>query len=50
MLLSEIKNVVKQTALNGCKVNLCLKGHQGIGKTQVLQQVAKELGWDYKAI
>ena len=50
MLLSEIKNVVKQTALNGCKVNLCLKGHQGIGKTQILQQVAKELGWDYKAI
>lgn len=50
MLLSEIKEVVKQTALGGCKVNLCLKGHQGIGKTQILQQVAKELGWDYKAI
>lgn len=50
MLLSEIKNVVKQIATNGCKVNLCLKGHQGIGKTQILQQVADELGWDYKAI
>lgn len=50
MLLSEIKEVVKQTALGGCKVNLCLKGHQGIGKTQILQQVAKELGWHYQAI
>lgn len=50
MLLSEIKNVVKELCQNGCKVNLCLKGHQGIGKTQILQQVAEELGWDYKAI
>lgn len=50
MLLSEIKSVVKELCQNGCKVNLCLKGHQGIGKTQILQQVAKELGWDYKAI
>lgn len=50
MLLSEIKKVVKEVCQNGCKVNLCLKGHQGIGKTQILQQVAEELGWDYKAI
>lgn len=50
MLLSEIKAVVKELCQNGCKVNLCLKGHQGIGKTQILQQVAKELGWHYQAI
>jgi alkaline phosphatase D len=50
MLLSEIRNVVKAVALDGCKINLLLEGHQGIGKTQILQQVAKELGWDYKAV
>jgi alkaline phosphatase D len=50
MLLSEIKKVVKAVALDGCKINLLLEGHQGIGKTQILQQVANELGWDYKAV
>lgn len=50
MLLSEIKKVVKELCQNGCKVNLCLKGHQGIGKTQILQQVADEIGWHYQAI
>ncbi|WP_413854606.1 AAA family ATPase [Candidatus Ruminimicrobium bovinum] len=29
---------------------LCLKGHQGIGKTQAIQQVAEENGWNYKAL
>ena len=31
-------------------INICLEGHQGIGKTQILKQLAQEKGWDYKAI
>lgn len=51
MLLSEIKNVVKAMINNNLTdINLCLEGHQGIGKTQVLKQVAEECGWNYVAI
>lgn len=50
MLLNEIKSVVKNVAKNGCKLNLCLEGHQGIGKTQILKQVADEMGWHYVAV
>lgn len=51
MLLSEVKKLVSSMIDSGVvDVNLCLEGHQGIGKTQILKQVAKEKGWDYKAI
>lgn len=51
MLLSEVKNLVSSMIDSGViDVNLCLEGHQGIGKTQILKQVAQEKGWNYKAI
>lgn len=51
MLLSKVKQLVGSMIDNGVtNINLCLEGHQGIGKTQILKQVAKEKGWHYKAI
>lgn len=52
MKISEIKEIIK-AQLDMSKedrIVLCLEGQQGIGKTQAIQQVAKDNGWDYKAL
>ena len=52
MKISEIKELIKaQLEMpDEDRIVLCLVGQQGIGKTQAIQQVAKEKGWDYKAL
>ena len=52
MKISEIKEIIKAQLemANEDRIVLCLVGQQGIGKTQAIQQVAKENGWDYKAL
>lgn len=51
MLLSDVKKLLSSMIDSGVvDINLCLEGHQGIGKTQIIKQVAKEKGWHYCAI
>lgn len=51
MNLSQVKEMIGSLMdKEMTDINICLEGHQGIGKTQVLKQLAQEKGWDYKAI
>lgn len=51
MLLSDVKKLIGSMIDSGVTdINLCLEGHQGIGKTQIIKQVAQEKGWNYCAI
>ena len=51
MNLKQVKEMIGSMMDKGTvDINICLEGHQGIGKTQILKQLADEKGWDYKAI
>lgn len=52
MKITEIKSIIeKQMALSPAnRVTICLRGQQGIGKTQVIKQVCDEHGWKYRVL
>lgn len=51
MNLKQVKEMIGSMMDNEITdINICLEGHQGIGKTQILKQLADEKGWDYKAV
>jgi len=45
--VSEVKYYIKTFAENNAQVPILLVGDMGIGKSQVVQQVAKDLGYEY---
>lgn len=49
MKISEVKNVVKEI-VTATGIVPALVGERGIGKTEVLKQLASDLGWGYHAI
>ena len=47
MKISELKQTLKAIAQNNKKIPVLIEGEMGIGKSQVVQQVAEEIGYQY---
>ena len=50
MLLDKLSEVLYQSGLQSSKVTYCVWGKHGIGKTQIVEQVATKLGYGFRNI
>lgn len=50
MLLDKLQEVLLQSATQKARVTYCVWGKHGIGKTQVVEQVAEKLGYGFRNI